>query len=123
MLLTPRLYGALCGCLIGQGSIFDHDLRTGHQGNRTQRYERTFDAYEDTYGAPPPGDVWPLPASDKYYNSSMCLKAKIQESTGIPIGMQRLVFAGKLLDDQGTLADINVHHGATLYLVERLRGC
>jgi large subunit ribosomal protein L40e len=54
--------------------------------------------------------------------SVLALKKRVYQEEGVPVDQQRLIFAGKQLEEERCLGDYRVTKGSELHLVLRLRG-
>jgi ubiquitin len=59
-----------------------------------------------------------VPSSNTIYE----FMSQLQEKSGFPVDQQRLIYAGKQLEDYRTLYDYNIQPESTFHLVLRLRG-
>jgi ubiquitin len=67
------------------------------------------------------GKRWPL--SVRTTDTIESVKRDIQDTEGVPPDQQRLIFAGKQLEDGLTLDDYNIKHGCTVHSILDLKGC
>ncbi|GAA6040954.1 hypothetical protein NBRC10512_006665, partial [Rhodotorula toruloides] len=106
-------------------------------------WERQFEVWEDDLPLFRITMVCPAPVADKHRTISIAvktltgktiyvsiescatvwaLKAVLEGSEGMPPGQQRLIFAGRQLEERETLGRYGITDGAVLHLVLRLRG-
>ena len=70
----------------------------------------------------PPAPFLPFQVEAEEEDTIEDIKNKIMEKEGVPVDQQRLIFGGKQLDSDKTLADYDVQEDSTFHMVLRLRG-
>lgn len=48
------------------------------------------------------------------------VKAQVELKSKVPVHMQRLIFAGKQLDDEQILSDVGISNESTIHLLTRI---
>lgn len=142
-MLHPHAYAQTCRVLLlGHDAVFKH---SPEPRSDPRRYARTLEMYEDVFGIKPNPAAWPDEAPSPAPNeiqifvrvltgttlsiriapkaTAEALKRKIQETVGIPIGQQRLMFGSRQIEDDKPLSDYNIHARSTVHSVLILKGC
>ena len=65
----------------------------------------------------PSGKTFVVEVANLLVDTVKDIKAKIQDKVKIPQDQQRLIFAGKEMENERTLSEYNVQQGSTLYLM------
>lgn len=143
-ILNTRLYEALCIKL--RGSFIHHT--TVSEGDpeeeRMSRVDQTVINYRKRFREEPESDLWEQndATSPTFLNlyvknlqgktfqiailsskTILDLKTAVRYLSQIPVDEQRLIYAGRQLEDGRTLADYNLQNQSTIHLVSRVRGC
>lgn len=66
------------------------------------------------------GRTLTVEAMESYYITD--LKARIEEIEGVPIDQQRVIFAGKPMDNTKPLSDYGIRNASTLHLMHERQG-
>ena len=151
VVLNTREYAKICQRVRGQFvhhttlSEMDDDVK------RQSRVDKTVMAYRKRFREEPPTHQgWEDEGEDKMFarpttitmlyikklsgqttaitgltaaSTVLQIKEAYERQHGSPPDQQRLIFAGRSLDDKQTCQELNLQNACTLHLIERLRGC
>ena len=97
-----------------------NNMNTNNDNNNNNNNNNDYNYYGSLYVKTLTGKHICLEVDPTYRIEDV--KAKIQDKEGIPVDQQRLIFAGRQLEDGNTLQDYSIQRDSTLHMVLRLRG-
>jgi hypothetical protein len=147
VVLNTRYYASLCQRVRGEFVHHSTESEADSDIARRSRIDATVLNYRKRYREEPAEAVWgddddaepEAPFSHLFVRQMngkttsctaltpattiMKIKEMLQKKTGIPVDEQRLIFAGRQLEDKLTCAHYNLQNDCRLHMVQRMRGC
>jgi hypothetical protein len=146
VVLNTRAYATICERVCGH--FVHHTTLSASDASvdRRSRVDSTVLRYRKRFREEPDEAVWQLQTDEqerdylsvfvKQLNgkTTVCdgitcmttvaqLKQIIEEKTGYPSDLQRLIYAGHVMDDDATCESYGMQHDDTVHLVMRMRAC